>query len=500
MTNPRAAVRSAARILAVVAAIASGAGCDRASSIDLRDRLSPCPPERGLGDALCGSLRVLEDRARPDGRTIELSIVVLPAHADGRPEPVFFLAGGPGQGAATLAPRLAPMLAGLQRDRDVVLVDQRGTGASGVLACDDGSDPVATLLEPEEASLARLERCREGYEADVRQYTTPIAMDDLDEVRAHLGYERIHLYGVSYGTRAALVYLEQHGDRVASLVLDGVAPTSMGLPRTLGRDGQRALDALVADCDRDPRCREKHPRLGARIEEIVRALDRAPKHVRLVHPRTAEHLEVRVDARVFVHVLFAALYAPLVGSLLPEIVEDVERGSFESLFALALLNAGAGGDLAAGMQLAVVCSEDATAPTRGDAAPATSPVFGDRLLSTLTKACERWPKGTLPAGYHDPVTSAVPALVLSGELDPVTPASFGEEVAAHLSRSRHVVLAGNGHGSLGTACGRRLVRDFLARGDAASVDASCAELGRRPPFFAGPSGPDPTGGHPGGAP
>lgn len=477
--------------LALGAALALS--CDRPRSTDPRRVLEPCPSDRGLDDALCGTLRVHEDRAAKTGRTIDLSIVVLPAHEHGaHADPLFFLAGGPGQGAASLASRLAPMLAGVQRERDVVLVDQRGTGRSGPLDCEDARvDTLAELGEPEEQTLARLRSCLEKLDADPRHYTTSVAMDDLDEVRAHLGYEKVNLYGVSYGTRAALAYLRQHEARVRSVVLDGVAPSFMGLPRSFGRDGQRALDALVAACDGDARCKAAHPRLGERIEALVRSLEAEPRTIELVHPRTAERVELRVDARVFVHVLYSALYAPLVGALLPEIVAKAEAGEFESLFALALANEGAAGKLAIGMQLSVVCAEDASLPTAEQPGP-KSAVFGDRLLDTLMRACEFWPKGELPPGYHDPVRSSVPTLVLSGELDPVTPPSWGEAVLPGLERARHVVLRSTGHGAMSTHCGRRLVRDFVARGSAEALDASCAGTITRPPFFAGPFGPDPS--------
>jgi pimeloyl-ACP methyl ester carboxylesterase len=467
--------------------------CDGAHTTDPRNVLEPCPSDRGLSDALCGTLRVYENRVAKTGRTIDISIVVLPAHEHGaHGDPLFFLAGGPGQGAAQLASQLQPMLAGVQRERDIVLVDQRGTGRSGPLDCEDESvDALTELGEPEEQSLARLRRCLEKLDADPRLYTTSIAMDDLEEVRAHLGYETINLYGVSYGTRAALAYLRQHERRVRSVVLDGVAPTFMGLPTSFGRDGQRALDALVAACEGDTGCGAQHPRLGERIEALVRSLDADPRELELVHPRTAERVTIRVDARIFVHVLHAALYAPLVGALLPDVIARAERGQFESLFALALANEGAAGKLAIGMQLSVVCSEDATAPKQ-EHTGAESAVFGERLLGTLMRACEFWPRGELPPGYHEQVRSSVPTLVLSGELDPVTPPSWGEAVLPGLERSRHVVLRSTGHGAMTTACGRKLVRDFVARGNADALDASCAETITRPPFFAGPFGPDPT--------
>src|ERR1043166_848090 len=199
-------------------------------------------------DAHCGTLSVYENRQARSGRRINLTVVLLPAlSADSRPDPLFFLAGGPGQGAAKMAPLVRQALRSVQRERDLVLVDQRGTGTSNPLDCRNDNDSLRAINESDEVALDRLRRCLAGYDADVRLYTTPIAMDDLDDVRAYLGYERINLYGGSYGTRAALVYLRQHADRVRSVVLDRVAPTARALPLFTARDAQHALDKALAD-------------------------------------------------------------------------------------------------------------------------------------------------------------------------------------------------------------------------------------------------------------
>ena len=137
-----------------------------------------------------------------------------------------------------------------------------------------------------------------GYDADLRLYTTTIAMDDLDDVRAYLGYDTINVYGGSYGTRAALVYMRQHGDRVRTAVLDGVAPTNMRLPLFFPRDVQRAFDRLIADCEADAACNARYPNLGARARALIERLEKNPPLVAVVHPRTGERGEVRMTARL----------------------------------------------------------------------------------------------------------------------------------------------------------------------------------------------------------
>ncbi len=229
-----------------------------------------------------------EDRAAKQGRKVPLKVVVVPALASSpEPDPVVMLAGGPGQGAAKLAGYMVPVLERLHRNRDLVFVDQRGTGDSRPLEC----EPV-----PHDAPLAQqfddtyreeeFRKCLAGYDADVRLYTTPIAMDDLDEVREALGYEKLNLYGVSYGTRAALVYLRQHPEHVRTVMLEGVAPMSLLLPLNVARDSQRALDLLFTHCEQDAACAKRYPELRGRFESLLAQLQKEPVRTRVEHPLT----------------------------------------------------------------------------------------------------------------------------------------------------------------------------------------------------------------------
>jgi pimeloyl-ACP methyl ester carboxylesterase len=472
----------------------AAAGCGPARTASPLDPLHPCTSEEGPTDAFCGTLPVFENRAAGSGRRLNLNIVVLPAlSANGPADPLFFLAGGPGQAAAQLAPQVREMFRQVQRDRDIVLVDQRGTGKSNPLECRSQANTLRELTEPDEIALARLRTCLEGYDADVRFYTTPIAMDDLDDVRAHLGYERINLYGGSYGTRAALVYVRQHGARVRSMILDGVAPTDMRLPLFTARDAQRALDKLLTACEADSSCRAAHPGLAARTRALMQRLDARPERVRVTHPRTGLMEEAVIDARLVATVIFGALYSPLTASLVPTLLARAEGNDFQGLLALAFASDGAPENMSVGMQLSVVCSEDAPGVTRADLErEGQGTVFGSHLLSGQVKACEMWPKGTIDASYYQPVVSDVPTLVLSGEVDPVTPPGWGDEVARHLRHARHITVPATGHGVVGTGCGQQLVKAFIDQASAADLDTSCIDRIRRPPFFLTPAGPDPA--------
>jgi pimeloyl-ACP methyl ester carboxylesterase len=482
-------------VAAVILLTASAPACNTARSRWSLEELRPCQSDEGPTDALCGTVTVFENRRTGNGRQIDLWVVVLPSLASTPgADPLFFLAGGPGQSAAQLASQVRVMFRRVQRTRDIVLVDQRGTGKSNPLNCRSSANSLRELTEGSDAALARLRRCLNAYDADVRLYTTDIAMDDLDDVRAFLGYDRINLYGGSYGTRAALVYLRQHGEHVRSVVLDGVAPTDMRLPLFTARDAQLALDNALVDCDAEPACRRAFPEMGTRIRRLVASLEQHPRRVRIVHPRTGIAEEVNVDARLVASVIFSALYSPLTASIVPALVDRAEQNDFQGLFALALASEDAGDNMSIGMQLSVLCSEDASqVSARQLKAETSSSLFGSHLIGSQLDACAMWPKRKVDADYYRPVVSDVPVLVLSGEVDPVTPPGWGDAVVKHLSRGLHIVMPSTGHGVVATPCGNRLVRDFIERGSIEGLDTGCVAAVRRPPFFVTPAGPDPSG-------
>jgi pimeloyl-ACP methyl ester carboxylesterase len=387
-----------------------------------------------------------------------------------------------------MAPEIREIFRPVLRRRDIILVDQRGTGKSHPLECRNESNTLRELTESDEGALDRLRKCLAGYDADVRFYTTSVAMDDLEDVRAHLGYERINLYGGSYGTRAALVYVRQHGARVRSMVLDGVAPTDMRIPLFAARDAQRALDKLLTDCEADAACRDAQPGLAARVRALLQRLENQPARVDVMHPRTGIRESVVIDARVVAGVLFGALYSPLTGSLVPSLIARAEQNDFQNLLALAYASED-NDNMSIGMQLSVLCSEDAPRVTAEDVkSQSEGTVFGGHLLRGQLKACEMWPRGEVDDSYFVPVTSEVPALVLSGDLDPVTPPGWGDSVAKHLKNARHITVPATGHGVIGTPCGQELIRRFIERGSAEALEVNCVTRVRRPPFFLTPSG------------
>jgi len=483
------------RAIVAASAIVAISACTQTQTVSAIDRLTPCTGYDTPVDAYCGTLKVYENRATKQGRQIDLNIVVLPAlRSDAQPDPLFFLAGGPGQGAAKLAKAVRQMFAGVLRDRDIVLVDQRGTGKSNPLDClDADDDSLAMLAQTLEDALTDLKACQAKYDADLTQYVTSIAMDDLDDVRAFLGYDRINLYGGSYGTRAALVYMRQHGGRVRTAILDGVAPPDMRLPLYAARDSQRAFELLARDCAADAGCHAAYPNLLERTRGLLDRLQQDPPRVRLTHPRTGETADVRVEARFMANVIFATLYSPMAAALVPAVIAAAERNEFQSMLALAGLPGGGEPNMSIGMQLSVLCAEDAPRNTDEDYRKGIdSTLFGQHIMSIQQAGCTFWPRAKVDDAYYQPVTSSIPTLVMSGEVDPITPPSWGDQVVKTLANSRHLVLPGTGHTPGGTGCGQRVMRSFIELGTVNGIDIACVEKVRRPGFFVSPAGPDPS--------
>lgn len=453
--------------------------------------VSDCPPGEGIEGARCGTFEVPEDRSDPDGRQIALNILVVPATEQGaEPDPVFILAGGPGQAATELAPLIRQLLPDLFRRRDFVFVDQRGTGESNPLTCDFLEDRSGSLEGvPEEVTEEDWQECLNSLDASPEHYTTPVAMDDLEDVRIALGYGPINLWGGSYGTRAATVFLRRHPESVRSVVLDGVAPVDMRIPLHFAEDGQRAMTLLTNTCDADPECAERFPHLDQSIETLLASLDHdPPPQFRVRHPRTGDWQDVPIGRDMVAGVLRAVLYSPGTASLVPLMVESALEGDFGPIMTLA--DPMVGPQLAMGMFLSVLCAEDIPFLTLEEAAAAAEESFLDEMMAEqMEEACSVWPRGALPDGYREPVRSEAPVLILSGELDPVTPPRWGEHAAATLPNSRHLVAPGTGHGTLRAGCVPELIGRFFDAADASGLDAECLSGLARPPFWRSATGP-----------
>ena len=459
--------------LAFVALASCGGDRDAARPIALDD----CRLPRLAGAARCGVVTVPEDRDKPDGRTIDIHVAVLPANTlSPKPDPLVILAGGPGQAASELA-TFAARLTEVRRTRDIVLVDQRGTGRSSPLRCEAYSEDGlrASLIETDPRPRARecaAELLRQGVDAS--RYTTPAFVADLEAVRVALGAPAWNLWGGSYGTRVALAYLRLHPGRTRTVTLDGVAPPDMIISLDVWTTRERALDALFQRCAAATACSDALPDLPTTLDDIGRSLGERARTVTIVDPSTGAPLEVPASPDTVLGLLQPLLYGPETAALIPALLARAREGDLAPLVASV---SAITGDLARQMNIplhySVTCAEDVPRAAQALREQALAGKRSARLARLALGICDDWPRGSAPREAPAPVTSDVPVLILSGGLDPVTPPANGERVARTLARHRHVIAPGYGHIVSPSACAPRLVAAFVAEAGFATLPDDC---------------------------
>jgi pimeloyl-ACP methyl ester carboxylesterase len=461
--------------------------------------LAPC--QLGAGGspsrfaARCGVLPVPEDRSNPERRTIPLRVAVVPAMSrNPAADPLVFFTGGPGQAATETYPQLAPAFRRINRDRDVVLVDQRGTGGSNALRCPEEDVKDLSLLD-ESAIGPWVSRCLEALAGDPRFYTTSIAMRDLDEVRAALGYDQVNLYGLSYGTRAALTYLRMYPERVRSVILDGVAPPTEVLGVDVAADAERAIDLVIARCSLDEECREAFPDLAGDLDSVMKRLE-TPVALTLRHPRTGETEELSFTREMAAYAVRLLSYSQETASIVPLLLSSAAESDLAPLASQFLIvTSRVGETIAEGMGISVVCSEDFPFFEEEAIAERNRDTYlGSLQTDSLKLVCPLWPRGEVPLDFKSPVRSTgAPVLLLSGEADPVTPPDNGELTASQLGSETalHLVARGQGHIVIHRGCIPTLAAAFVESGSFQGLDTSCVDRISPQPFFISYAGPTP---------
>lgn len=435
--------------------------------------MEPCRTVDGNIEGLCGTVSVWENRTRKHGRRLALKVMVLPALQNGSSDAFFPLAGGPGQSAIEAYPATGYTNA-IRRERDVVLVDQRGTGGSAPLMCGLRDMANAQQVLGEEISPERLRACRQqlAQTADLTQYTTSIFADDLDEVRAALGYEKIDVFGASYGTRAALVYLRQHGNHVRTIGLEGVVSPEYRIPLSFSRALQSSIDKIIQRCAASTACHQSYPDLRKEFDALLVRLEKVPATAVVTVGESKQ--TVTISKGLFVSTLRPALYVPQVTSAFPLMIHKAYEGDW-SVYASVAFQIRTAIDKAINrdLSLSVACSEDIPGTTEHMIRKETAGTYlGDYQVRQYQRYCKDWEQGSVPADFHDAVHSNVPALLISGALDPVTSLEVSRETARDLTNSQTVLLNNGTHGT-GSTCVDGIVAKFVAT--AGRVDDSCTD-------------------------
>ena len=445
--------------------------------------LTTCPVQGYPGNAKCGTYEVYENRATKTGRKITLKIVLLQATSDKRePDPFVYFAGGPGSAATEDASGFAQAFPRILEHRDMLFVDQRGTGGSHPLDCKfyDSADLQSYLgaFFP----LDDVRKCRQELEAnsDLKLYVTTIAADDMDEVRDVLGYERINLFGGSYGTRAALTYLKRHPTHVRTAVLQGVSPTDHFMPSDFPVQTERALQGVLSECLADKACSEAFPNIKEESKSVLAQLIKGPVEVEVQKPNSSAHVKVKLSRDLAAEAVRYMLYNPVAAARVPLVLHLAAQGNYVPLAQTAiryranLVSSGSNG-----MYLSITCAEDLPWIKPGEGERMAENTFlGDYRLRQQREACTLWPRADIERDYQQPVKSDVPVLILTGEWDPVTPPANGDRVAKNLTNSLHVVVPHGAHGLGGLEgmdCLDHLIVDFIERGTVKGLDTGCVQ-------------------------
>lgn len=441
--------------------------------------------------AICGTYTVYEDRAARSGRIIALKFIVIKArHPSGRA--VAYNPGGPGASSTVTAGAIADGLffnyfQTLHDRYDILLVDNRGTGESAPLSCNfaPAERPQLYFHQLWPDSLVRECRAELATRANLSLYSTSLAADDLNDLRAALGYPRLVLNGGSYGTMFFLDYARRHPSSVESLVLIGVAPPHfIIIPLQDAQGAQLSIDRLIGECKSDADCNRNFPSLGARFEALERRFDRGDINVPLRDARTNRITVVRLSKEVFTDRLRQLLYYPASAKYAPFIIDRAYHGNYMSLATMVdEVSRNFTTLLAEGLNLSVTCAEDTPFITEAEILRTSAHSFeGDLRVRAQQRACRNWSVNPVPAAFAEPVRSDAPILMISGSDDPTSPAKFAREALPYLPNARILLIRHGSHGTE-TECSDRLVAQFVKAGTAKGLNLeSCADAYHRPPF------------------
>jgi len=423
----------------------------------------------------CGKLQVSENYSKSDGEKITINFVILPAIDNSEDKtPLMFLAGGPGQAAAELASGLTNVFYEVRKTRDLILVDQRGTGASHPLQCEDATEQNVYALTPEDFSAQDIKDCLLKLTGDLSQYNSENAIRDFEAVRAALGHQQINIYGGSYGTRAGLVYMRMFPDSLRSVVLDSVGPIEVPIG-LFGQSSARSFNLLLNNCQKDPNCQHAFPKLEQEFSALLARLEEAPAQVNIAHPRLGTQTKFVISKAKLLGTIRSQLYSVATRSLVPLVIHQAYLGNYMPLAGLIAQTEGGQG-IYIGLLFNITCNEDYPRISAMDFELDANNNFGggDSHFS-FKMVCPLWPEYRPGDVFYNPVIADIPTLILSGDLDPVTPPSNGEYSAKSLPNNHHIVVNNASHTVAMSTCASDIINEFLTSLEPKKLDESCLE-------------------------
>lgn len=479
--------------LALLAALLA-AGALKAQPLELEECRINAGPGSSSIKAHCGTLiRPLDPSGEEPGE-IELRVAVVPAlNLTPEPDPLVPIAGGPGQGSVQFYSSYRWAFEDVRRNRDILLIDQRGTGESATMDCEFDDDMVDGEYSIE-LTVEYTERCLAELPYDPRFFTTSVAVTDMEAVREALGYPSLNLYGVSYGTRVAQHYARRYPDSTRTLVIDGVVPPQISLGPEIATESQKAVDKILARCAADKSCNEAFPDLADDFRRVVQDLRGVAVEIVVPHPSTGRPEEVLFGNGEFAAAIRLLAYHPNSMALMPLLIHEAGSGNLVPLGSQYMMTMIAMTDaLALGMHNTIMCTEDVPFYDKStiDYDGLEASYMGIFQLEALEAICSVWPAGPIDEGFKAPLATGLPVLLLSGDADPITPPRYADLAAVDLENATHLIGKHQGHGQISVGCTSRLVADFIDTADPTQLDASCLERSFVMPFFLDFSGPKP---------
>jgi pimeloyl-ACP methyl ester carboxylesterase len=460
--------------------------------------LSDCRISAGHGTqsmkARCGTMIRPLDPSGGEPGEIELRVAVVPAlNLTPEPDPLVPIAGGPGQGSVDFYTAYSHAFEDVRRDRDILLIDQRGTGESSTMNCDFDED----LIEGEfstELTIKYTRLCLEQLPHDPRFFTTSVAVTDMEAVRKALGYPALNLYGVSYGTRVAQHFARRYPDATRTVIIDGVVPPQLSLGPEIATESQRAVDKILARCREDEACNDRFPNIDEVFARIVAEVKEASIPIQVPNPSTGRPEDIDFGEGELAASIRLLAYHPNSVALMPLLIDEAGKGNYVPLGSQFMMTMIAMTEsLSLGMHNAVVCTEDVPFydPTTIDYDGLAASYMGAFQLEALEAICSVWPQGPLDDAFKVPLETDIPVLLLSGDADPITPPRYADLALVDLGNATHLIGKNQGHGQVAVGCTPRLVAEFIASADPLSLDADCMERSFVMPYFLDFSGPNP---------
>ena len=448
-----------------------------------RLQMEPCFVSGVTRGATCGTIDLPLNYNKPDGEKVSIHVAIAEArNTEKEADPLFILAGGPGQAAGEYGALVRAAFSGVREKRDIVLIDQRGTGKSYGMNCET-DDSVTTMSE----SIEEIAECRKGFKLDTSEFTMENVLRDMDEIRQELGYDKINLWGASWGTRTADAYVKQYPEHVRSMVLDGILPADISLFETAPKSAQRALEKIIEECEAQESCKTAFPQFREQVFSLMERAANGDLHYSGIDPTSGKKLDNKIELTMAVEALRSVMYGADGTTILPYVVDQASNGNLQPMFAPMFSGADAG--MYIGATLSMLCGDEISRVTPEQAKAAGEGSFArDSHYGIWSRMCTKWDYKVPAWDYKAPVNTDIPTLVLSGNLDPITPPEFGDHYMKGISNGRHIVVNGTGHNTSFTACMPNIISEFVTTLDASALDTSCLDHLKRMPIIVGANG------------